>query len=165
MASTTPNIILLATNGEKRPVVEGIAHEAITPGQLIRVRTANGKLEKHGTAGGPAARLFALENPYVDPSATKAINTDWAANGTMRYVHAQSGDLVYAWLADGQNVTAGAPLQSNGAGALTALTGQAVDEDGAATFTISDGPLVAFTEQALDNSAGGAPARIKVRVA
>jgi hypothetical protein len=165
MASTTPNIILLATNGEQRPVSEGIAHEAITPGQLVRVRTANGKIEKHGTAGGPTNRMFALENPYIDPSSTKAINTNWAADGTMRYVYAQSGDVVYAWLADGQNVTAGAPLQSNGAGALTALTGQAVNEAGSATYTISDGPLVGFTEQALDNSAGGAVARIKVRIA
>lgn len=168
MASTTPNTILLAVNGEKRPIYEAEADEALTPGELVRFDTDD-ELEPHGTAGGYAAKMFVVENPYVDPSSTKAIDTDYALGSYARYIWAQTGDLVYAWLADGENVAKGAPLMSDGAGALKAFAAvsQAVDEGGSATYTITvpDAVIVAYADEDKNNSAGGARARIKVRVA
>ena len=60
MASTTPKTIVLS---DTDPVqYERIANNvAITPGQLIE-RTG-GKVALHSTAGGAAAKLFAVENP------------------------------------------------------------------------------------------------------
>lgn len=166
MASTTPNTILLAINGEKRPIYEAEADEALTPGELVRF-DADDELEPHGTAGGYAAKMFVVENPYGDPSSTKAIDTDYALGSYARYIWAQTGDQVYAWLADGQDVAKGAPLMSGGAGALTAFVAvtQAVDEDGTADYTITvpDAVIVAYADE--DKAASGARARIKVRVA
>ncbi len=110
--------------------------------------------------------MFCVEDPYAEPSSsTAAIDTDYALGYTARYVIAQRGDQIYAWLADGENVAKGAALISDGAGALKAGGSQAVDEGGSATYTVYSGSVVAFADEDLNNSAGGARARIKVRVA
>jgi hypothetical protein len=165
MASSTPHTILLGVNDQSgnRPVYEATADEALTTGELVRW-DADDELEPHGTAGGNAQTMFVVENPYAEPSSsTAAIDTDYAANYTARYVIAQRGDQIYAFLADGQNVAKGAALVSDGAGALAAGGSQAVDEGGSATFTIYNGSVVAFADE--DKAASGARARIKVRVA
>ena len=168
MASTTPNKILLQVNGagvEARPIFEYEADEALTPGELVRF-DADDELEPHGTAGGNALPIFVVENPYAETAAgAKAIDTDYALGSYARVIYAQPGDLVYDWLADGQNVAKGAALVSDGAGALQSGGTQAVDEGGTVTYTVYTDSVVGYADQDLNNSAGGARARIKVRVA
>lgn len=168
MASSTPKVILLTVNGEKRPIFEAVADAALTPGELVRF-SSDDELQPHGTAAGLAAPMFCVENPYTDPGTTAAIDTDYAIATSARYIWAQPGDIIYAFLADGENVAKGDALMSDGAGALKKFVAytQAVDEGGAATYTIAvpDRVIVAFADQDLNNSAGGARARIKVRAA
>jgi hypothetical protein len=162
MASTTFNKILLTVNGERRPIFEAEADEALTPGELVRFDTDD-ELEPHGTAGGYAAPMFVVENPFVEIDNGANIDKDYALGDYARYIWAQAGDLIYAFLADGQTVAKGAPLKSDGAGALTAYAGQAVAESGSATYTVYDGAIVAYADE--DKAASGARARIKVRAA
>lgn len=166
MASTAPNKILLTVNGERRPIFEAEADEALTPGELVRFDTDD-ELEPHGTSGGTAAPMFVVENPYVEIASGENIDVDYALGDYARYIWAQPGDIIYAFLADGQSVAKGAALMSNGAGALTAFVAitQAVNEAGTATYTITvpDKVIVAFADE--DKAASGARARIKVRAA
>lgn len=167
MASSTPHTILLETNdGAHRPIQEAVAAVALTPGELLAFN-AGENLIPHGNAGQNAQKLFAVEDPYVDPRTTTnpAIDVDYAANSRARYLHAQPGDVIYAFLAAGQNVAKGAPLQSDGAGALQAHTPQAVDEGGTGTYTIYLHAIVGYAEEAVDNSGGGTRVRIRLRVA
>lgn len=153
MASSTETKILLTVNGERRPIFEAIADEALTPGELVRF-DADDELEPHGTANGNAAKLFVVENPYVDIDDGVNIDKDYALGDSARYIWAVTGDKLNAFLADGESVAKGAPLASDGAGALQAITVDA---------TVLAGAVVAYADE--DKTASGARARIKVRAA
>lgn len=153
MARTTPNTILLTVNGAERPVFEGEADEALTPGELVRWDTDD-ELELHGTASGVSQKMFVLENPFAPDPATPAIDQDWAIGDSARYIYAQSGDLVYAFLAASQTAVKGSPLGSDGAGSLAVITPGA---------GILEGAIVAYADEDLTTS--GARARIRARVA
>ena len=157
--SGTPNTILLEVNGVHRPIDASSktkAGAAITPGELLAFN-ASDLLIPHGTAaGGGVQKLFASENPFEEPSGTAAIDTDYAINDSVQLIRAQPGDLVYAWLADGENAAKGNALVSDGAGALAVATLDA---------TLVAGAIVGYADEDLNNSAGGARARLRVRVA
>lgn len=131
-------------------VDEGVASAAITPGHLIeRVPSGGdaGQWRVHATAAGTTAQvIFAIEFDEIGDT----IDTAYADGDYMKFCYPHSGAMINAWLEDGANVAAGAALESNGAGALQAL---------------STGRVVCYAEEAVNNSAGGAPARIKVRAA
>lgn len=156
MASSTPKTILLRVNGgddAKRPVDSGIVKAAspITPGDLVIWDT--GELKPNATAAdADAPNMVAVENPYLDPrtNTSPAIDTDYAAAATAYFIYPQPGDQLYMWLEAAANVAKGAPLESNGAGALQAYT---------------SGRILYFADEAKDNSGGGSPVRIKVRAA
>lgn len=153
MASSTYNTILVGVNGGERPVLEAKADEAITPGELVRF-DSDEELEPHGTASGAAMALFALENPYAAAGSSAAIDTDYALGDYVRYVHAQPGDKIYAWLKAGETAVKGQSyLVSDGAGALLVKTMDA---------TVIAHAAVAVAAE--DKVAGGARARILVEV-
>lgn len=162
MASTTFNTILITVNGAERPIFEAVSDAAITPGELL-VWSSDDQLGPHATAGGNALPMFCVEDPYNGDTTAAAIDTDYASGELSRYVFAQPGDVVYAFLADGQTVAKGDALQSDGAGALTAHTARAVAESGSSTYTIYVDGIVAYAAE--DKTASGARARIKVYVA
>lgn len=164
MAATTAKTILLKINGGERPYFEAKANVALTPGELLKW-SADDELDPHSMAGGNAQPLFAVENPYDDDNTVAAIDSDYALGDTVRYVVAQPGDEIYAFLADGENVAKGDPLESDGAGALQAHTAPSIDESGSDTTTIYYRAIVAWAAEDKDNSAGGARARIRVSVA
>jgi hypothetical protein len=152
MASSTPHVIVLQTNeeGAERPICEGLASTTtIKPGHLIKF--SSGVLIINGTAADADAPLmFAVENPFYKPTTTEAaIDHAYAAAETVRYIWAQPGDLLYAWLANSISVVRGAPLESDGVGGLQAWT---------------TGRIVAFADEIVTNALA-AQARIKVRVA
>ncbi|MBU2249824.1 MAG: hypothetical protein KKD77_23960 [Gammaproteobacteria bacterium] len=102
---------------------EDLADAAITPGFLIEI-TATG-VKKHATKGGAAAPMFAIENSLEGDE----IGTDYDAGDRVQYVHARSGDEILAYLADGEDVTKGSFLCSNGNGYLQKATPASSDFD------------------------------------
>jgi len=129
---------------------EGIASAAITPGDLIeRVPSGGdtGQLRVHATAAGAVAqKSWAVENELIGSD----IDVAYADGDTVKFVYAHAGAMIYAWLEAAGDVERGAALESNGAGKLQART---------------TGETVAYAEEAVDNSGGGSPVRIKVRSA
>jgi hypothetical protein len=110
-----PNTIIL--RGNPAAIREDRCNEAFTPGHLIEFN-ANDRLQKHSTSGGWAARMFALEADYIG----NGISTAYASGDRVVYADCVPGNIVYAFLASGQNVARGDYLMSNGAGLLTART-------------------------------------------
>ncbi|MDE8535467.1 hypothetical protein PZC41_14255 [Staphylococcus aureus] len=155
MAATTPNTIVLSD----QPYVQGEAKAngtAHTPGELVETLSTDvTKIQRHSTAGGNAQPMFVLENPYSDPADGPRIDAAYGTIDTVRYIAARSGDQIYGWLTVGASVNIGVFLESAGSlGALRATT--------AGTVNLSRTRFKAL--QAVNNSAGGARARIKVEV-
>jgi len=132
---------------------------AITPGHLLELTSA-GLVQKHATAGGnvlPA--IFAVE----DELQGRGIDTAFAASAKLQCWIPTRGDQVYAWLADGENVAIGDPLESAGGGNLQK---HVPDIDSAADVeTIFGNAVIAVALEAV-NTVGGASAaaRIIVRI-
>ncbi len=120
---------------------------AITPGYLLQYDSVAGQIEAHSSSGGNAARLFAIE----DALQGKEIGDNYAVSAQVQFVCARLGDEIYAMLKDGQNITRGQYLESNGDGTLIAY---------------SSGFPVAVALEAVDLSASAntADARIKVEI-
>lgn len=160
MASSTAHTILITTNsGSPRPIFEAAADAALTPGELL-VWSSDDQLGPHATAGGNALPMFCVEDPYNGDTAAAAIDTDYASGELARYVIAQPGDVVNAFLADGQTVAKGDALESDGAGALKAHSAKTINEGGSASHTLYYDAVVAYAAE--DKAASGARARIKV---
>lgn len=157
MASSTPSTIVLRSNNfdnsvqrvRENPCQSGVT---ITPGMLIEWGTTN-TVKPHATAAGNNSRMVAIENPWSDHGSGATIDHAYAAGETVAWVAGVPGDVFYMLLEDGANVAKGAALEPNGAGYLQALSGTAVEG------------IVGFAEEAVNNSSGGAPARIRVRIA
>jgi len=145
-------VIVLQTNeeGAERPICEALATTTtIVPGHFVVF--SSGKLVINATSGDvDAPKMVAVENPFADVASGANIDHAYATDETVRYIWAQTGDLIYAFLATGQNVGRGASLISDGAGGLTAWS--------------STGMVLAFADEDLNN-ATGSQARLKVRIA
>lgn len=137
---------------------EGVAAEVLTPGELVEY-DSNEKLALPATAGGNLTGMVVREYTQIGND----IDDDYAADDDVLYVVPQPGAVLYCWLADGENVSRGDLLVTDTNGHFTAHTPQAVDEGGTGTFTIYLNAVKFMAEEDLNNSAGGAPARIKVR--
>lgn len=139
-SNTAPKTILL--RGE--PVGnELIAAGVITPGMLVE-RTSAGLVQANGTAADTAAaKLVAREMELTDGD----IDTDYAADDQTLFWSARSGDQFYMFLEDEGNVAIGAMLESDGAGALQAVT---------------TGTPLFMALEAVNNTGGSGPVRIKV---
>jgi hypothetical protein len=147
MASATPHTILLQVNGLERPVFEKNAGEAgIKPGHLLAI--SGGNVVRQNTAGATVLKRIAIEHGYRNTGSTLNIETAYANNDTVPFVYAQSGDLVYMILKNGQNVAAGALLEAATGGEVQAVT---------------TGFVIGAAEEAA-NASGGA-VRVKVRIA
>lgn len=127
---------------------ELLCDAAITPGHLCE-RTATGA-KVHATAGGSAAKLFALEDDLQGNEITDA----YTAANQGQFGHFRPGDQVYALIADGENIAIGDWLESAGDGTL-----REVDAD-ASVGDIVPNSVVAYAEEACDmsGSSGADPA-------
>jgi hypothetical protein len=147
----TPHTVLLSGNPQYFQEIPCSA--AITPGHLVEI--ASGALRVHATADGNAAPWFAIEQKTPNRAViTEAIDTPYPSGDTVQWIGARPGDMVYAWVpASAAAIVAGDYLASNGDGTLhKAITG--------GTFLRA---IVAQAAEAVNNSAVGVPARIKVR--
>lgn len=136
------------------------ASAAITPGDVIEDGGAN-DIQRHSTADANAERRFAVESTLmgVEPAGLH-IDRDYATGETVREAYVPSGALIYAWLAAGENVAKGAELSSDGAGKLQAYTAPSL---AATSGTAQGDAAVARAAEAVNNTAGTVPVRIKVR--
>lgn len=89
----------------------------IIPGELLELTSA-GKVQRHSTADGNTLAMFALE----DELQGKEISVAFIAGDKVQVWVAVRGEIVYARLADAQNVVIGDWLVSNGAGCLKKYT-------------------------------------------
>lgn len=165
MASEAPNTILLTINGEHRPLLERVAGASdILPGYLVAIDGDN-EIAPHDAEGGDARPLFVLESPYAQDHTQPAIDQAYTENDLARVVFAQPGDVIYAWLAAGEDVDIGDALESAGDGTLQEHTPTEIS--GTGPHTIPSRAIVAYAEEAVDANVGTSPpdARIRVRVA
>lgn len=161
MASSAAHTIVLRSNNPDnmmQRVQEAPCQAAvtITPGMLLAWGTTN-TVKPHATADGALeGRKVALENPWSNHGSGGAIDHAYAAGETVPFIFAQSGDVLYMLLEAAANVAKGAPLAPNGAGALQAITvdASALEES-----------VVGYAEEAVNNSGGADPVRIRVRIA
>jgi hypothetical protein len=141
-------------------IVEGKAHEAITPGMLISLRST-GKFQKHPTAGGSVLPMFALE----DELQGKGITDAYAEDAPVQAWIPNRGEEVLALLKDGQNVVIGDLLESAGTGELQKHVADTADSDDA--ITVINNQIVGIALEAVDlsDSSGADPsARIAIRI-
>lgn len=144
MAKANPSTITLKSGGGdvlNTREAKVAAGQTITPGMVIELNAAGDALIP-GTAGLNNTK-FAIEKQLVGAG---GISDNYAAGERMFYRRFQPGDEVYAFLGFGQNVSAGALLQTNTSGHLIA---------------VGAGVAVA---QALESKVTTAAARIKVAV-
>ena len=132
---------------------------AVTPGHLLELTSA-GLVQKHATAGGNVLPpMFAVE----DELQGRGIDTAFANSSKIQCWIPQRGDMVYALLADGQNVAIGDPLESAGDGTLQA---HVADVDNSADVTtIYGNAIIAIAVEAVDlSNSASAVGRIIVRI-
>lgn len=137
--------------------IEKVAAEAITPGHLVELTSAD-KVQKHSVEAGNAVPMFALEDGLIG----NGITTDIAINETCMVWIPQRGDEVYAILTTGQTVVIGDLLSSKGDGTLKKHVPESSDYYDATDVTVKPLQIVAQATEAVTTT--GAVSRIKVRI-
>lgn len=137
---------------------EALANGAIYPGYLV-YKSSAADFSAHGTAGGSAQTMFAVENDLEG----KNIDTVYANNTRMLACVFRRGDEVLALLAEGQNASIGSFLESSGDGYL-----RVAEDPDSATGGQYNRNIVGIALEALDlsQSSGveGAEALSKSRI-
>lgn len=150
---------------------EIVAAGTITPGMFL-VLGSGGTVTAHATAGGNAVpKMFALE----DALQGNAIDDNYVSGNKVQVLFPRPGDEVLAVLADGENVSIGDLLESNGDGYLKKYAIDKESFESGDTFSLSvyPGQIVGQALEALDlsDSSGaessgalGYNKRIKIRI-
>jgi hypothetical protein len=138
MHMATYNSVLVQSNGVT-PRKEAKAHTAIRPGMLIK-RNSDGEIQRHSTAGGKAAKLFAVE----DVLQGKGIDDWYAANQRTFFIVAQRGDEVWALATHDVTLAVGDYVESAGDGCLRKYT-KAVTEHDSSEADIPDSASIVGT--------------------
>jgi len=148
---TVTRAAILVKRGTRKELVAG---GTITPGHLIMINSA-GKYVVHGTAKGRALKCFA---DIADHNG-KGLDDNYVANDLVMGEIVDSGAEVNALLAASATaVVIGAQLESAGDGTLRNITADNT------TGPVFGGYPIAIALEAVDNSGGGTPARIRVLV-
>lgn len=134
---------------------------AITPGHLV-VMNSSGNFVVHNVAKGRAQRTFAVEYENLLPNKTSAggIDDAYGSGDLVQAETVQPGAWVYALVAASATaITKGALLESAGDGTLKLVS----DFTDAEIDSIGGGSIARALE-AVDNSGGATPARIRVEI-
>lgn len=143
MASNT----IMIRGAEYARRMERLATAAvITPGQILSLNSDD-KVLRHATAGGRFTRLVAVE----DENQGRGIDTDYAASSRVQFNVVKPGDVINALVADGEDISIGDEIESNGDGDVREVTG---DSGGTA-----EGSIIGIALEALDlsDSSGADP--------
>lgn len=142
-SATTPKVVELYGYGIQAEAA--VTDAAVTPGMLL-VRTATG-VRPHNVAGGSASPIIAHENGAVG----RGIDDDYAVGDQCIFKTYNAGSGIYALAhAGGAAIVAGALLASAG--------------DGTLEVAGLDTVAVATALEAVDNSGGATPVRIRVEI-
>jgi len=108
-----PNSIIIKRLGAE--VIEELTATAVAikPGFLLELASAT-TVQAHSTAEGNVLPMFALEDQFQG----KAITADYAVSVKIQVWIPRRGDIVNAYLADGEVAVIGSFLTSDGNGAL-----------------------------------------------
>lgn len=161
-----PNSIIIKRLGAEVIEEYTATAVAIKPGYLLELASAT-TVQAHSAAeGNVVPPMFAIE----DQLQGGAITLDYEVSKKIQCWIPRSGDIVYAYLADGQNASVGDKLESNGAGALQVHVSETESWDqasGAGAITVPPQPIVGVALEAVDLSQSAnlsALGRIKVRI-
>jgi hypothetical protein len=138
MAALLPKAILLRGRGERR---EAKAEGIITPGMLLKI-TATGGFIPHNVAGANARRIVAVENDLMG----QGIDVNYAIGDFVQAEEVPVGDVYGLVAAAAAAIAVGDLLESAGNGTVRKLT---------------TGIAIAEALEAVNNSGGGAAARLK----
>ena|ERR1700740_3006869 len=142
MAKTNPQTIYLRGRGIRE---EAPAGGTITPGHLVTLNSSD-QLVVHGTAAVQTPSLYAQENDLVG----NGIDTNYVSGDYVQAEYLPVGSIVYALVAAGAAaIVKGDKLESAGNGTLRKL---------------ASGVAIAVSRDAVDNSGGGSPARIRALI-
>lgn len=119
---------------------------AITPGMLLEIHT-DGKVRAHSGADKDVFPMFALENELLG----KGIDDAYAVSAPIQCWIPYRGDIVNAILADGQNVSIGNALTSDGYGRLKKHVTD-VGASAAELVSVYPAQIVGYAVEALDLS-------------
>ena len=115
---TVPNKVLLSGGPDPVIINDLACSEAITPGMLVERFNSGGVIRfKKSTRTDLRNSLYALDMPMQN----KGIDDASAANDLIEVVDARSGDTIYALVASGASLVAGARLTDAGNGFLKAV--------------------------------------------
>ncbi len=114
---------VMLEGGDKFLRLERVAAAAITPGHLVELTSAD-KVQKHSTAAGFTAKMFAVE----DELQGKTIDQEYASASRVQFNVCPPGCIVNALIADGEDIAIGDKLVSNGDGTLKEADSAATDE-------------------------------------
>ena len=103
---------------------------AVLPGTMVELTSA-GAVQAHSTAGGNVLPMFAFE----DELQGKTIDDTYLASDVIQVWIPGRGCIVFAILADNNDVSIGDFLESNGAGYLQKHTSDIWDSSNAPTIT------------------------------
>lgn len=118
----------------------------IYPGMLIQL-LSNDKVQPHGTGNAPL-KMFALE----DEVQGRDIDTPYAANDIVSCGIFNGGDVVYALLADGEDIAIGDPLESAGGGLLKKYVPAYGEAESLGLIEIFPERIVGIAKEAVDTS-------------
>lgn len=133
---------------------EAAAGGAITPGHLVMVNSSGNVVVNTANVANVPLPMFAFENELNGTG----IGTAYASGERVTYIIPERGAEVYALVpAAAPAIVIGDFLVSSGDGTLKKDTAPAV-----AAGNVNR--IVAIAKEAVDNSGGGSPARIKVEI-
>ena len=122
------NTIKIAVCGRPAIDLESIGAIAeIIPGFLL-ARISDTTVAPHPIAGGSTGTLFAVEDELTGGSSATgsfvaSVDVPYAIGAKVYMIYARSGDVIWAWLDAGVNVSAGDFLVSAGNGNLEEYAG------------------------------------------
>ena len=134
--------------------LERVAAGTITPGMLLEINSDD-KVVAHNSAGADVAPiLFALEDGFQGND----IHDDYSALDRVQVMLCRPGDEVQAILDDGQDISIGDLLESNGNGQLVKFANDTIhtDSDDSTGFTAYTRVIVGQAIEAVDTSESSA---------
>jgi len=154
---------VMVTGRDRSIEVNRVCDGDIIPGMLCQMSTTVGEVQVHGTPGGNAQTMFALEPTDAGKDIDDALDDGENAH----FCIAATGAQVNALLANGETVVYGQPVESNGDGYLRPHD-PAVVVPSDLSFEYFQTAIVGYAEEALDmsDSSGADPAsaRFLVRI-
>jgi len=154
---------VMVTGRDRSIEVNRICDGDIIPGMLCQMSTTVGEVQVHGTPGGNAQTMFALEATDAGKDIDDALDDGENAD----FCIAATGSLVNALLANGETVLYSQPVESNGDGYLRPHD-SVVNVPSDLSVDIFQSAIVGWAEETLDmsDSSGADPAsaRFLVRV-